>query len=240
MTTSALLAIERLLLPNACVSCGCLVEESRPDDLVCRKCLARLRSVPRGCARCRQPKPPVGPCRYCADWPGEFRWAASAVWLGEEARSIVHYMKYRGYSRLCRSAAEVVARLVSQPQGGVLVPIPLGTKRMRQRGFNQAAELARELGAIWSLPVAERLLRRTRETKTQTKLTPEQRVENVEEAFFASATAASQGIILIDDVLTTGATLSAAAAALASAGCEEIGAITFARAMPLSVQLDLA
>ena len=119
------------------------------------------------------------------------------------------------------------------------MPIPLGARRLRQRGFNQAARLADELGALRSLPVGRSLLIRSRDTKTQTKLTPEQRTKNVEGAFSASNTCAGKRVILVDDVFTTGATLAAAAAALEKAGSGVVGAVTFARAMPLSVRLDL-
>ena len=95
MIGAALLALERLLLPNSCVSCGRVVVPSEPDALVCAQCYARLRAVPAGCARCWQPLPPVGPCRFCADWPEAFEWVRSAVWLGDEARDIVHHPETR-------------------------------------------------------------------------------------------------------------------------------------------------
>lgn len=237
MIGSTLHALERLLLPNACVSCGSLVEQSRPDELVCLVCRSRLRGLSNGCVRCRQPLPPVGPCRFCAAWPPELQYATSAVWLGDEARKIVHYMKYRGYSRLSLTAAEVIGRLVSQPEGCVLVPIPLARRRLRQRGYNQAAEIARELGRIWRLPVDAGVLDRVRETRTQTELDPQARIENVQGAFAAKRPTGAERVILIDDVLTTGATLAAAATALAAAGWGSVGAVSFARAMPLAVQL---
>jgi predicted amidophosphoribosyltransferase len=159
------------------------------------------------------------------------------------------------------------------------VPIPLSARRLRQRGYNQAAALARALGTEWHLPVAERLLSRTRDTGTQTALTPEARAKNVAGAFIASpqnpgpalgirpiphpahapdaANAAHAAhaagphaahaacphaahaagprgapIILVDDVLTTGATLVAAATAFGAAGWPAVGAVTFARALP--------
>ncbi len=240
MTHAALVALERLLLPNCCVACGRLVGPSRPDELVCTTCLSRMRTVPLGCVRCRQPLPPVGPCRFCAAWPPTLRWAASAVWLGDEAREIVHHLKYGGYPSLARLAAEVVVRRVAHPGRSVLVPIPLGRRRLRQRGYNQATELARALGGLWSLPVAPSNLERVRETKTQTELSPDGRRENVKGAFAASRCSVRLPVILIDDVLTTGATLAAAASAMARAGWGDVGAVTFARAMPLAVQLDQA
>jgi len=246
---SALLSLERLLLPNSCVSCGRLVEQSRPEGLVCSLCVARLRPLPAGCRRCRQPMPPVGPCRFCSQWPSSLRWAASAVWLGDEAREIIHHLKYEGYTRLAGMAAEVMARLIPHPGSARLVPIPLAPNRQRRRGYNQASELAASLGSLWSLPVARGLIERVRETETQTELTLRERIANVAGAFVAAqpdlrgiaAQPSSQTdvqIILIDDVLTTGATISAAAAALEDVGWSCVGAVSFARALPLTVRVE--
>ncbi|MFQ6045493.1 MAG: ComF family protein [Gemmatimonadales bacterium] len=253
----ALRALERLLLPNACVSCERLVEPGRADELICTVCRSRLQALPAGCSRCRQPEPPVGPCRFCRDWPPALRWVRSAVWLGEEARQLIHHMKYEGYPALARAAAQIVTRTMPKPNGACLVPVPLGSKRLARRGYNQAALLARALAARWQLPVEAGLLRRVRETRSQTALAPDERRDNVAGAFSAppavgrcgggaaAASAVGPGgggggvaIILIDDVLTTGATLVAAAHALEEAGWDEIGAVTFARAMPYAQGLS--
>ena len=265
----ALVALERLLLPNACVSCGRTVGATTPDSLVCAPCLARLRSIPAGCERCGQPLPPVGPCRFCADWPRALQRVTSAVWLGDEARQIVHHLKYQGYKRLADDMARKMVRLLSCPVGSVLVPVPLGPKRLRQRGYNQADLVARSLGEQWKVDVHPQILARERDTKSQTKLTPEERRTNVGGAFVAAPPTATRGsggaegaegagdpdvqrssapaassvsppsVILVDDVLTTGATLAAAATALQEAGWHKVEAVTFARALPFVVRVEL-
>lgn len=245
-------ALERFLLPNVCVACERRIDPSRPDDLVCGTCRARLRVVPAGCARCRQPMPPVGPCRFCRDWPAALTWVRSAVWLGEEARAILHHLKYEGYPALAAFAADLIVRTMPErPRAGVVCPIPLGSRRRRHRGYNQAERIAAALANRWGLPLGPELLTRTRETPSQTALDRDERRRNVTGAFTASTppsshvaeTQASGGraaVILVDDVLTTGATLAAAAAAFAAAGWSSVGAVTFARAVPAIERLRSA
>ena len=231
-------SLERLLLPNSCIACDRLVESRTPDGLVCSVCRARLETAQVGCDRCGQPLPPVGPCRFCTGWPTALRRARSAVWLGPEAREIVHRLKYDDCTILAELAAETIARRVRHPGPALLLPVPLGLKRREARGYNQAAYIAHALGRRWDLGSDERLLRRVRDTASQTALTPEARLANVAGAFAAERGNASGPVaaILIDDVLTTGATLCAAAEALAAAGWADVTAITFARALPFEIR----
>jgi ComF family protein len=119
--------------------------------------------------------------------------------------------------------------------GGVsLIPIPLARKRERLRGYNQSERLATALGRLLSLPVRTDLLRRTRETATQTALTPDERRANVSGAF-AADNALGVRVVLVDDVFTTGATLLSAAQALCERGAERVEAVTFGRAADCSL-----
>jgi predicted amidophosphoribosyltransferase len=178
--------------------------------------------------------------------------ARSAVWLDGGARRAVHALKYDGLSRVGRDMAAVVAKLVERPPAeAVLVPIPLGAKRRARRGYNQSEALAAALAQLWGLTNRPELLVRTRDTPTQTALTPAARLANVAGAFQARnaevGTRNSNGspdttvacspfpvprspLVLVDDVFTTGATLAEAARALANAGCQSISAVTFGRA----------
>ena len=115
-----------------------------------------------------------------------------------------------------------------------LVPVPLAPVRLRERGYNQSALLAHALAARWKLPVWDDCLERVRVTRTQTRLTPDERRGNVSGAFRASESAAAKfrgvHLVLVDDVVTTGATLAACAAELFSAGARVISIVTFGRA----------
>jgi ComF family protein len=222
--------------------CHGLLVERDAAHLTCAVCRTRFRAVrPPWCGRCGQPEPHFGPCRLCAEWPAALKSVRSAVWLVEEAQQAVYALKYGGLSRIAHDLALVMAPLCPRTdEATVLIPIPLAPKRLRQRGYNQSELLARALAGKWRIPVLPDLLVRTRETPTQTALTPGTRLANVAGAFAArnvqcemrnsAFRLAHFELILVDDVFTTGATLAEAARALEQAGATAIHAVTFARA----------
>src|SRR2546422_16832 len=188
-------------------------------------------AAPVGCARGGQPEPLFGRCRLCTEWPAAFALARSAVWLDGGAREAVHALKYGGLPRITTDlAAAMVGLDVPGLDSGLLVPIPLGRARLRDRGYNQSERLARALGRRWRRPVVD-LLVRTRDTAAQTALTPEARLANVagafemrnakcgmrnegqpgNSAFRIPHSALERPLVLVDDVFTTGATLAEAA-----------------------------
>jgi ComF family protein len=228
-------ALERLLLPAECLVCHALLAPRDAERIVCPLCRQRWRAVrPPWCERCGQPAPHFGPCRLCAQWPSGLLAVRSAVWLEEGARRAVHALKYGGLPRIADDVALAMAGLRPAAAGrSALVPIPLAAKRLRERGYNQSDVLARALARVWKIPVCDALVR-TRETPTQTTLTPETRLANVRAAFGASAQCpmiiGDWTLIIVDDVFTTGATLAEAARALEQAGARRIHGVTFARA----------
>ena len=229
----SILAFEQLLLPAECALCHALLGERDAARLTCAVCRTRFRAVrPPWCERCGQPEPHFGPCRLCAEWPAALKTVRSAVWLMEEAQQAVYALKYGGLSRIADDLALVTAPLRPRTDAATaLIPIPLAPKRLRQRGYNQSELLARALARTWRIPVRPDLLRRTRETPTQTALTPGTRLANVAGAFAPGhGPGARQTLVLVDDVFTTGATLAEAARALEQAGATTIHAVTFARA----------
>jgi ComF family protein len=226
-------ALEQLLLPAECLVCHGLLAAALADDLVCPVCRLRWRPVrPPWCGRCGQPEPHFGPCRLCREWPGALRSVRSGVWLDGGARSAVHALKYGGLPRIARDMASGLSRLIARPPAQArLVPIPLGAARLKRRGYNQSEVLARALGGQWKLPVLSQLLVRSRDTPTQTALTPAARLANVAGAFEVRPQRILHcDLVLVDDVFTTGATIAEAARALVGAGFTSITAVTFGRA----------
>jgi ComF family protein len=225
-----LAGVERWLLPPACLLCSESIPEREGDALVCDLCRVRWRSIPHPvCARCGQPGLRNLECRLCVGWPAGLSRVRSAVWLEGSARDVVHRLKYEGWTRAAEAMAQAMRGLEPLTGGVSLIPVPLGSRRLRQRGYNQSECLALALSGCTGLSVSTGLLERVRETGTQTALTPEARHANVAGAFRAARVQGLE-LVLVDDVFTTGATLAAAGAALAEAGAVRVEAVTFARA----------
>jgi ComF family protein len=147
-------------------------------------------------------------------------------------------LKYQGWWGMADTMADLMARtrrdVLAGLRGPVLVPVPLAPSRLRERGYNQCVHLARALGQRVGVAVRDDLLARARATVSQTQLTPAERRANVHHAFVVPAQRAAavrgRSVVLVDDVLTTGATLNACAEALLEQGASDIRYWTFGRA----------
>ncbi|HEY9228298.1 MAG TPA: double zinc ribbon domain-containing protein [Gemmatimonadaceae bacterium] len=239
--SEGLAALAELVLPRSCVVCERLLDRGE-SGMACGRCWARLPMLPSPrCARCGHPNTD-GVCRWCELLPPYVRAARSVCWAtGDVGLGIVHALKYQGWYRIAEEMGVRMARLdwpsdVGEERAG-LVPVPLSSKRERERGYNQSAHLARTVGRLWSVPVWDGVLTRVRHTDTQTRLTPGDRLRNVSGAFSVrtSARNALRGahVVVVDDVVTTAATLNACAAALCDGGARVVSFLTFGRAPAL-------
>lgn len=150
-------------------------------------------------------------------------------------QNALHTMKYRRNIGLGESFAVQMAEFVRSLnwQVDVLMPVPLGKNRLKERGYNQVALVARPLAYELGLDYSPGALWKARETRSQVGLTISQRQENVQGAYHADAQVVKfRSIVLMDDVATTGSTILACTEALLSAGAKEVYAITIARALP--------
>jgi len=230
--------LEALFLPRHCVVCERLISTGR-SDTACATCWSRVGVLPHPrCDRCGHPMSSDS-CRWCPLLPAYVRAARSWCWVpGGVAGRLVHALKYEGWRVLAGEMADRMSRLDWPAdvleERSALVPVPLARDRQRIRGFNQSAELARQLAPRLGIPVWDRVIERPRATPSQTRLTPEERLSNVADAFriVAGAPAKVRGahVMLVDDVVTTAATLNECAAALFGAGARVISYVTFGRA----------
>jgi ComF family protein len=213
-------ALLDLLLPPSCPGCG--IE----GTLLCRDCRKPLER--------RLDEPPGAPLGLVAPLPAglvQLEWCAAFT---GPARAALHALKYDGEQRLARPLGELLATRWRRAGAGgeLLVPVPIHPERRRERGFNQAALLAQEAGRALRLTVVEALAR-GQATDAQYGLGRGARQRNVSRAFSLTPAAADRirgrWVVLVDDVVTTGATLGASAAVLIEAGAAAVAGLTVAR-----------
>jgi ComF family protein len=221
-------AVLDVLFPPRCVACG------EQGAFLCRACRETMpRALPPRCPSCWQPERRGEMCGRCAQARPAFAGARSLYLYEGAVREAVHALKYNHLSGLARPMAEVMAGYLEAEALPVdlVVPVPLFGRRQRLRGYNQSALLARELSRLGGLPLAERGLARRRNTPPQARsVDAEARRRNVAGAFAADRRRVEgRRVLLIDDVMTTGATLDACAQALRQAGAASVWALTFAR-----------
>jgi ComF family protein len=176
-----------------------------------------------------------GFCRLCAGLDKALDFIRSTTWFTGCVPEMVHLLKYSGRRDLAPLMAELTLaggleqRLPARPE--LIVAVPLHWRRKIRRGFNQSELLAAELADLTGIPLADRPVVRVRSTSTQTRLSPEQRRRNVAGAFACHGTSVDgKAILIIDDVMTTGATLGEVARSLDEAGARRVFAWSFARA----------
>ena len=213
-----------LLFPPRCAVCAV------PGPVLCDGCAISLPRIgPPLCARCGAPVAwPVARCRECSGRRIAFSSARAAVEYDAGVRALVSAWKERGLRDIASVAAAIVAETVPRPFAGVVTFVPPDGDRSRWRGHHPPARLARELARRWELPVRP-LLRHTRLLRPQRGLGRVERRRNVRGAFRADEVGGT--VLLVDDVYTTGATVSAAASALRGAGANSVKVVTFARAV---------
>lgn len=174
-------------------------------------------------------------CADCRDTPPGFDYARSVMVFDGPVREAIHQYKYHQAFWLEKRLADwLMAAAAPALRAGdwqAIVPVPLHPVKERERGFNQAERLARHLSRATGLPLNTKALRRVKHTTSQTRLTRAQRADNLRGAFAVVSGERRSGerLVLVDDVMTTGATLNAAATALRRAGAEAVCAWTLAR-----------
>ncbi len=218
-----------LLWPPRCLLCG---DPGHAGRDLCAPCLAVLPWSQAACPRCAVPLPAAAPgCGACLRRPPPVDATHAAFVYGFPVDRLLPRLKFHGGLAAGRLLSQLLAeRFAAADRPDALVPIPLHRSRLRARGYDQALELARPLARHLQLPLRDDLLQRSRATAPQSRLDAKARRRNLRGAFTVPARAPLPAhVALFDDVMTTGATLHAAARALRRAGVARVDAWVCAR-----------
>lgn len=216
------------LYPPHCCNCG------RRGSVLCRSCYDLLEPISKHqCAKCGYPL--RGKADICSDCqttpPNYYQMKSWAVYTGPIAKAI-HSLKYKNDLFMGKFLANPLSDIVNQSgwEIDIIVPVPLSKQRLRTRGYNQSALLATYLGRKLGIPVSNNILRRIRHTETQISLDVNKRFMNLMDAFYANpAKLKMKNVLVIDDVITTGATMHNCTKAILNVGADKVYCLSAAR-----------
>ena len=215
-----------LLFPMECAGCR------RAGGILCETCIPGLAKLtPPYCRICASPHS-QSPCRWCAEKAPAVDGVRAPFLMEGAVQQAIFSLKYRGIRAAAPELAKLLAGYMAEGRtpGDVMVAVPLHRRRLRARGYNQSELLARELSKITGLPLAKGMLARLKDAPAQVEAaTRAQRRTNVEESYEVTGDVAGRRVLLIDDVVTTGATMSSCAAALKGAGAASVWGLALAR-----------
>ncbi|OGI57365.1 MAG: hypothetical protein A2V58_05030 [Candidatus Muproteobacteria bacterium RBG_19FT_COMBO_61_10] len=226
--------IQDWLLPRLCPACG---DPAGPGRELCPGCERSLPTLRHACPRCAIPyeHPHTrGDCGACQRHPPAYTRAIALYHYAAPVNHFVRELKFHQQLGLAQLLGEQLARRLSQeaPRPDLIVPVPLHRARLRERGYNQALEIARPVARALNVPLDFRSLVRVRATAPQTGMTVAARRKNVRNAFRLRDPDAirDRHVALVDDVMTTGSTVQAAAHCLRAAGATQVDIWVIARA----------
>ena len=245
MVSGALTYLADLLFPLSCKVCGVDIRSGETPGL-CEGCWSTIRFLDGPCCpRCGKPfasdaalsHSPDHQCGDCREKPPKYDRAISAAIYETALAEAIHLFKYSKKTNWSRPLGRLLLKRVSDfGKLDMILPVPLHTKRLRQREFNQSLLLAREVSLATGLLLQVDNLRRVRWTQPQIELNGEERRKNVRRAFEVRwpDQVEDRCVLLIDDVLTTGATVNECARVLKRAGAKSVNVLTLARMVSFS------
>ncbi|MFA4889922.1 MAG: ComF family protein [Candidatus Omnitrophota bacterium] len=240
MLRSFFSGLRDILYPKICLACKDKLKPKAADELVCGKCWDNIkRNVPPFCSRCgrhlAKNNITKSVCPACVRKVLHFDRAYSPAVYAGPLKELIHEFKYKNKDYLGGTLSKLISEFIKEYKIPLelidyIMPVPLHQARLRQREFNQAQVLSRHIAEEFDKTMLENVLIRHKNTRTQTELEPQLRLSNVLGSFSVKNAAAinRRNILLIDDVLTTGATCSEAALALKNAGAGIVFALTLA------------
>lgn len=224
----ALKQLSQTLLPGSCLLCGA----DSGSQLLCTGCKADLPPAPQQrCPQCGEQTTHSEHCGACLKDPPAFTRTTAIFSYEFPVDRIIHAFKYGQQLAIADWAADTLAPALAGYPYDKIIPLPLHPDRLRQRGFNQSAEIARRLSKKLGLAHDCTSLNRSRATAPQAELALKERARNVRGAFECQRDLSGQRLLLVDDVMTTGATLREAARILKLHGAAQIDIAVIARAL---------
>ena len=212
------------IIPGTCHLCG--------DDsaaALCLPCAADLPTLATGCPLCAEPTTHGERCGRCLTHPPHFDAVHALYAYDFPLDRLIHAYKYGGDLALGNYFGQQLANKLHSFEFDRIIPVPLHPDRLRYRGFNQALELARPISRQLNVPLDFLICQRSRATLAQAELHPKERVTNIRNAFNIQGDLTGQRLLLVDDVLTTGATLNECARLLKLHGASQVTATVIAR-----------
>lgn len=223
----ALEQLQRSLLPGSCLLC----ENDSDTKLLCSDCNRELPQLPRHlCPQCSEQTTHGERCGACLKDPPAFEQTFASLRYEFPVDRIIHTFKYGHQLAVANWAAQIIIEKIAAYEYDRIIPIPLHPDRLRERGFNQSAEIARVIAKTLKIQLDTSSLVRTRTTPPQAELPMKERKRNIRGAFECLNDLAEQRLLLIDDVMTTGATLREASRVAKIHGASQIDVAILARA----------
>ena len=215
------------VLPQQCLLCAAATSSSA----LCAACHAQLPWLPASrCPQCALPTNNGRLCGTCLSHPPRFDHVTAAFAYQWPLAALIHHYKYGGNLALARLFASALAAQIHDA-ADLIIPMPLAPRRLRERGFNQALEIARIVSRLTGIAIAAGACRRVRDSAPQAALPWVERRSNIRGAFVCDADLSGLRVAVVDDVLTTGATLNELARNLRRAGAADIRGCMVARAL---------
>lgn len=225
--------IQKLAFPPTCLLCG---DQGEEDLDLCRSCRESLPYLNNTCQTCGLPlsQQDLPSCGACLREPPPFDRMICAFRYEEPIRHLIQSLKFGSRHANARLLGALLAESINTTQAlpEVVIPVPLHPLRYRERRFNQALEIARAVTGRLNLPLDYRTCHRIRPTNAQARLHADDRRKNIRRAFAVSSYLPYRHIALLDDVVTTGATVRELATTLRRAGADQIDIWACARALP--------
>jgi len=219
--------LNKCALPQQCLLCAAAATE--PVCAACHQQLPWLTGT--GCPRCALPTPAGEICGACLKHPPRFDRVRAAAAYASPLAELIRVYKYQGALVLAPLFAQMLLPCVDSATVDLIIPLPLSRERLRERGFNQALEIARHVGRTTGISVNPHACRRVRDCAPQAALPWDERAKNIRGAFACASDVTGMRVAVVDDVLTTGATLNEIAKTLKRAGAVAVEGWVLARTL---------